>query len=119
MQTRLDFASVQVRDLQASRAFYTQVIGFEAHGQDRPGAVVFQDQDGAIFAIREPLATTDLGGAFGVGVSLWFAVQDVDATHARIVASGGTVLSPPQPGPFGRMFAVRDPDGYQLTFHQG
>lgn len=118
MHSTLDFASVQVRDLQASKDFYTRVIGFEADQTPRPGAVVFRDAGGAVFAIREPLAHTDVRASFGVGVSLWFGVQDADTAHARMAASGATVVSPPQPGPFGRMFVVRDPDGYQLTFHQ-
>lgn len=119
MQTRLDFMSVQVRDLGVSQAFYTQVISFEAAEHSPPGAVVFREGQGTIFAIRLPLPTTDTGKDFGLGVGLWFAVEDADAAHARIVSRGGQVVSPPQPGPFGRMFVVRDPDGYQLTFHQG
>lgn len=119
MNTRLDFASVQVRDLGASQKFYTQVLGFALAPLERPGAVVFEDEQGAIFAIREPFPHTDVSKDLGLGVGLWFAVEDADATHTRIVAAGGHVLSLPQPGPFGRMFVVRDPDGYQLTFHQG
>ncbi|WP_245872682.1 VOC family protein [Deinococcus planocerae] len=118
MQTRLDFASVQVRDLGASREFYSQVIGFETAEHSPPGAVVFRDGQGAIFAIRVPLPGTDTSKDLGLGVGLWFAVGDADALHARIVSGGGQVVSPPQPGPFGRMFVVRDPDGYGLTFHQ-
>lgn len=119
MQTRLNFMSVQVRDLEASQEFYTQVIGFGATEHSRPGALVFQETQGAIFAIRLPLPGTDTSKDLGLGVGLWFAVEDADAVHAQIVSRGGQVVSPPQPGPFGRMFVVRDPDGYQLTFHQG
>lgn len=118
MHTRLDFMSVQVRDLEASQEFYTQVIGFEATEPSRPGAMVFRDGQGAIFAIRLPLPGTDTSKDLGLGVGLWFTVEDADAAHACIVSNGGQVVSPPQPGPFGRMFVVRDPDGYQLTFHQ-
>lgn len=118
MRTQLDFVSVQVRDLGASDVFYREVIGFEVAGPGRPGAVVFGDARGAIFAIREPLPGTEMGQALGAGVALWFAADDADALHARVAAAGGAVVSPPQPGPFGRMFVVRDPDGYLLTFHQ-
>ncbi|PNY79335.1 VOC family protein [Deinococcus koreensis] len=118
MHTRLDFMSVQVRNLEASQEFYTQVIGFEAAEPSRPGAVVFRNEGGAIFAIRLPLPGTDTSQDLGLGVGLWFAVGDADAAHARIVSNGGQVVSSPQPGPFGRMFVVRDPDGYLLTFHQ-
>lgn len=119
MQTNLDFASVQVRDLAASRAFYTGVIGWEVSAPERPDAAVFTDGAGASFAVRAPFANTDMSKDLGVGVGLWFAVPDADAAHARMVAGGARVVSPPAPGPFGRMFTLRDPDGYLLTFHEG
>ncbi|WP_425147396.1 VOC family protein [Deinococcus sp.] len=119
MKTRLDFVSVQVRDLKVSETFYSHTIGFEVAEQTPPGAVVFKDEQGAFFAVRQPLPGTDLSKDFGLGVGIWFEVVDADALHARVVSAGGTVVSAPQPGPFGRMFVVRDPDGYQLTFHQG
>ena len=108
-----------MRDLGASQEFYTRVVGFEAAEHAPPGAVVFRNEGGAIFALRLPFPQTDTTRDLGLGVSLWFAVEDADAHHARIVAGGGEITSPPQPGPFGRMFGVRDPDGYLLTFHQG
>ncbi len=118
MQTNLGFASVQVRDLEASRKFYTDVIGWEVAAPGRPGAAVFREGAGAVFAIREPFAQTDTSQHLGVGVGLWFAVPDADAAHARMAAGGAQVISPPAPGPFGRMFTLRDPDGYQLTFYE-
>ena len=114
----LDFASVQVRDLEASRQYYTEVLGFEVSPEGPPHAVVFKNDAGAIFAIRTPL--TDLGSApkLGLGASFWFAVPDADDLHDRVVEKGGTIAMPIQDGPFGRMFVVIDPDGYSLTFHQ-
>ncbi|ULH17630.1 VOC family protein (plasmid) [Deinococcus sp. KNUC1210] len=118
MHTRLMFTSAQVRDLDVSQEFFTQVIGFEAAEQSPPGAVVFRNDHGSVFAIRLPLPGTDLTKDLGLGMGLWFSVADVDALHARIVSAGGQVVSPPQAGPFGRMVVVSAPDGYQLTFYQ-
>ncbi|MFC5847942.1 VOC family protein [Deinococcus petrolearius] len=115
MQTRLDFMSVQVRELDVSREFYTRALGFELAEQSPPGAAVFRDARGATFALRSLLPRTDPAQAFGVGVSLWFAV-DIGAAHARVLAGGGRALT--QPGPFGPMFVVQDPDGYQITLYQ-
>lgn len=117
MNTRLDFVSVQVRDLEASKRYYTQVVGFEVT-EGPPHAVIFRDEQGTVFAVRDPFPQTDVSKDFGVGTALWFAVADADAAHARMATSGAEVVSPPQPGPFGRVFTVRDPDGYLLSFHQ-
>ena len=116
--TSLDFVSVQVRDLQASRTFYAETLGFAPASQGRPDAVVFQTQSGAIFAIRTLLVAQDAASLLGGGVGLWFAHAEVEALHERVTHQGAHVVRPPQDGPFGRMFTVSDPDGYALTFHQ-
>lgn len=113
----LDFASLQVRDLETSRAFYTEVLGFHIADERREGAVVFKDAGGAIFAIRTPLVDLSASPKLGWGAGLWFGVGDPDALHDRALAAGALVLHPPQDGPFGRMFVLADPDGYALTFH--
>ncbi len=48
-----DFIALQVRDLEASRRFYTDALGLEPAPQSPPGAVVFQTAP-IPFAIREP-----------------------------------------------------------------
>ncbi len=46
------------------------------------------------------------------GVSLWFAVPDLDASFARFVELGADVRCPPEVKPFGdRLASVYDPDG--------
>ncbi len=83
----------------------------------RPGAVVFENDGGAIFALvaaRMDLDATPLGA----GVSLWFRGRDVAALGRDAEASGASVLQAPQDGPLGRMIVVADPDGYALTFHE-
>ncbi len=113
----LDFASLQVRDLEVSAVFYQNVLGFERVDEERPNAVVFKNDAGAIFAIRTPLMPLPIEGALGNGVSLWFDTSDVDAICSRVEASAGRVLAEPAPGPFGRQIMVTDPDGYVLVFH--
>ncbi|RAQ95812.1 hypothetical protein A4R35_09715 [Thermogemmatispora tikiterensis] len=114
----LDFVSLQVRDLEASRRFYTEVLGFEALPQDRPESVVFRTEGGAVFALRVLMVDLDAVTRLGWGVGLWFATPNVEALHERVVNHGGKVVKPLADGPFGRLFVVADPDGYQITFHQ-
>lgn len=116
MHTNLDFIALHTRDLAAARRYYTEVLGFETT-PGPPNAAVFSQLGGASLAVREPLPheATD---HFGAGASIWFAVPDADAYHTQLTAAGAQITQPPQDGPFGRMFSVRTPDGYALTFHQ-
>ena len=52
-------------------------------------------------------------------VSLWFAVEDLDATFNRFVALGAKVMYPPTQKPWGAtLAAVFDPDGNVLGLTQ-
>lgn len=117
LPTRLDFVSIQVRDLQASRTFYTETLGFAPMSEQGPESIVFQTQAGAIFAIRKPQTDLDAVSHLGWGVGLWFAHADVEALHEQAMHRGVHIVRPPQDSPFGRMFTLSDPDGYALTFH--
>jgi quinol monooxygenase YgiN len=48
-------------------------------------------------------------------VSLWIAATDADMLHAQLSEAGVPIVLPPANGPFGRVFAFRDPDGYTIT----
>lgn len=113
----LDFASVQVSNLERSEAFYTDVLGFAVdEGVGPPHARVFQQERGGIFAIRTP--TDDLDGPIGQGVSLWFDVADIEAVYERVRESDAAIVEELAQGGFGPEFSLRDPDGYRLTVHQ-
>lgn len=111
------FVALQVRDLEASAAFYERELGLTRVPAGPPGAVVFATRPIA-FAVREPLPGTDLGsGQPGLGVALWLAADDVDALHERLVTDGVEVVTEPFEGPFGRTLSLRDPEGYVVTVH--
>jgi predicted enzyme related to lactoylglutathione lyase len=113
---KLDFASLQVRDLEASKDFYTNKLGFEI-GNTNPQACVFKYNQGeASFAIRTPLEPLE-GKELGIGVALWFAVdENVDELKEKIMNNGVETTGPIIETPFGRAFHVKDVDGYKLTF---
>ena len=94
----LDFVSVQVRDIEASRQFYTDVLGFEVSPDSPPNAVVFQNSAGAIFAIRTPMVDLESVPKLGWGVALWFGVANADTLYNHIVEKGGTIAMPIQNG---------------------
>lgn len=113
---QLTFASLQVNNLEASKNFYTQQLGFEI-GDTNPQACVFKYNQGeASFAIRTPLEPIE-GKELGIGVALWFAVnENVDELKAQFISNGVTTAGPIIETPFGRAFHVKDQDGYKLTF---
>lgn len=111
-----DFIALQVRNLAASRQFYTDTLGFEVSDHCPPGAVIFKTAPIPL-ALREPFRPLPAAGPLGIGMVLWIACADADALHVLIVQRGGTILAPLADGPFGRFFVAADPDGYAITFH--
>lgn len=111
-----DFVALQVRDLEASRRFYTEHLGLEPV-PGPPDAVVFGTTP-IPFALRRPLVDLDASPRLGWGVSLWIGARDVDGLHRDLAAAGVPIVSPLADGPFGRFFTFRDPDGYGITVHE-
>jgi len=110
------FLALQVRDLEASRAFYVEKLGLVQLPQNPPGAIVFSTRP-IPFAIRTPMVDLDATSKLGWGVSLWIAVTDANAVHDQLVKAGVTIVLAPSDGPFGRFFAFHDQDGYTITVH--
>ena len=110
------FLALQVRNLEASRAFYIDKVGLKPLPQNPPGAIVFSTRP-VPFAIRTPLVDLDATTRLGWGVSLWMAATDADAVHDQLVEAGVSIVLALADGPFGRFFAFRDPDGYTITVH--
>ncbi len=114
---KLEFASLQVRDLEVSKAFYTDMLGFEVSEMSNPNACIFKYKKGeASFAIRTPIGNID-GKELGVGTSLWFGVEEkIEELQSRLSEKGATLLGTINNTPFGKTIMVKDPDGYIITF---
>lgn len=113
-------ASLTVRDLETSVAWYRDVLGFVVEKRhERNGKLVAA----SLKAGRVELLLTQDDGAKGwerqkgEGMSLQFTtLQGVDAFADRVRASGGTLHSEPTDTPWGaRVFRVVDPDGFKLV----
>ncbi|WEO77122.1 VOC family protein [Cryobacterium sp. SO2] len=111
------FISLQVRDIEASAAFYEQHLGLTRQAGP-PHAVVFGTTPAA-FAVRSPLPGVDLDsvGQLGLGVGIWLHAPDAQDIHDALVAAEVPIVSAPVDGPFGRTFTFADPDGYHITLH--
>lgn len=56
-------------------------------------------------------ATASLAAGRAPSWAVYLGADDVDATTARVVELGGSVLTPPQDSPYGRTAGVLDPTG--------
>ena len=114
---KLDFASLQVRDLEVSKAFYTDKLGFELSGITNPYAYVFKYSKGeASFAIRTPIGNLE-GKELGVGASLWFAIDEkIEELQSQLTEKKVSIVGTVNNTPFGKTLMVKDPDGYIITF---
>lgn len=113
-------ASLTVKDLQKSLAWYVDVAGFtiaekyEHEGELR--GVALTAGDTRIF-IGQDDGAKGWDRVKGEGISLLLTTgQDVDEVAKRIKESGGTLESEPTDMPWGaRLFRLLDPDGFKLA----
>lgn len=113
-----DFISLQVRDLDASRAFYENYLGLIRSQAGPPHAVVFETRPIA-FALRSIVPGTDLESVDqpGIGAAIWLHATDVQEIHDALARDGHPIVTAPIDGPFGRNVTFADPDGYHVTLH--
>lgn len=114
---KLEFSSLQVRDLKASTDFYTNKLGFKLSSMQNPEASIFEFNKGeASFALRTPLSDIQ-NLELGNGVSIWFAIDEpIEELKTSLIDKDVTVIGDIFPTPFGKALHILDPDGYKLTF---
>jgi lactoylglutathione lyase len=116
--SRLGYAIVYVSDLERSVAFYRDVVGLPFRFSSETYAEFATE--GAKFALYARGHLQELIGRDApVGQAPWpqgevaFLVEDVDAEHERLIASGAAVLMPPTDRDWGeRTMHLLDPDGF-------
>ena len=112
--------SLTVKDLNASLAWYRDVVGFTVNQQhEREGVVrAVSFSAGAVqLLINQDDGAKGMDRVKGEGFSLMFTTsQDIDAIARGITERGGTLDSEPADMPWGaRVFRLRDPDGFRLV----
>jgi lactoylglutathione lyase len=113
-------ASLTVKDLQKSLAWYHEVVGFTVDRRyEREGklrAVALKAGDVRIL-IGQDDGAKGWDRVKGEGFSLQITTdQNVDAMAKRIKELGATLQSEPADMPWGaRVFRLQDPDGFKLT----
>jgi predicted enzyme related to lactoylglutathione lyase len=112
------FVSIVVTDAARSAEFYEKYLGAVRDTFDfGPDAVAFVGWPAfALNSARRP-------GMAGpspetTSIQLWWRASDAQALYERVTADGIRVLVEPSDGPFGRTFAMADPDGYRVTVYE-
>jgi predicted enzyme related to lactoylglutathione lyase len=101
---------LHVPDVEATAAFYRDVLGFTWDFGDEAYAVVWRDNS-AIHFVKEAASPR--------GVHLFQWVNDVDTYYREIVDRGATVSMEPTDQPYGiREFGVCDINGVGIVFGQ-
>lgn len=118
---RLSAARLFVHDLEGALAFYAQVLGLRlVHGGIGAGYCVFDA--GGCQLVVEPVphhAPDEEQVLVGRFTGLSFAVADIAAEHARLVALGVPFAGAPEAQPWGGILAtLRDPAGNELQLAQ-
>jgi uncharacterized glyoxalase superfamily protein PhnB len=117
--------TLTVADVDASLAFYSDVLGFEKdlrlqdeHGTTFLGSVEVGDTV-IMFSRPDPKDPPDSsrGARSGVRLTIWFAANhEIDALYADLLSRDVPIACEIGDRPWGhRDFTVRDPDGYHLT----
>lgn len=113
-------ASLTVKDLQKSLAWYRDVVGFTVDQQmEREGKLrAVSLRAGSVrLLINQDDGNKGWDRVKGEGFSLQITTpQSVDEIAARIKRRGGTLESEPADMPWGaRVFRLLDPDGFKLA----
>src|SRR4051794_27088755 len=91
---------LDVTDLAASRTFYTDVLGFHVLFERPAERFVYLAAAGVELMLQDAAGPgrrfrpARLEPPFGRGVNFQLRVDDVDAVHARAVASGAPIVVP-------------------------
>lgn len=113
-----------VADQARSAAFHGAVLGWGPR-LDVPGMTEFDLPGGAVLGLMPedgiarllPDIPHPASGGRAPRAELYLLTADAAGMHARAVAAGGTLLSPPAMRDWGHVVGyVRDPDGHVLAF---
>ena len=125
--------SIRVKNMQKSLDFYTKTLGFQTtdkltrqDGKIAHASVGFDSpllMLSPVEYVRTPQTKEDLAkNKLGVGVEFYIGMngsRKLDEFFTEVKAKGITVINEPKTEFWGdRLFTVKDPDGYALTFSE-
>jgi catechol 2,3-dioxygenase-like lactoylglutathione lyase family enzyme len=117
----IDYTVIFVRDMQAMRRFYEEVLGFELLRELSAGWIEYR-VGGNTLALARPSRTREdaptPAGSASLQLAFKVPVSEVDLCADALVSQGIALLSPPTDQQFGhRTLFFRDPDGNLLEVY--
>lgn len=110
---------LQTRHYDASVDFYRKVFAWDAHvASDTPELhyTTLGEGETALAGIMD--ASAFLPDGVPGQWSIYFGTEDADATLARIVELGGSIVQPAEDTPYGRLAQAADPSGINFKLIQ-
>jgi catechol 2,3-dioxygenase-like lactoylglutathione lyase family enzyme len=124
MRRRISVISIGVADLERSRRFYAQGLGFVPRPESSERAVFFQMESTWLSLFpRARLAQLAGVGPQGSGFQGFVLSHnvatraEVDEVLALALKAGGSLAVPASDGTFGRIGYFADPDGFLWEVH--
>ena len=112
--TTLETVIIFTPHMETLAAFYQRALDLGPYERS-PGHM--GQQIGSVYFGFDQVDDAETAGSSGATV--WFTVEDLDATFKRVVAMGADVRYPPTHKPWGaRLASVLDPDGNVLGLAQ-
>jgi predicted enzyme related to lactoylglutathione lyase len=122
MTARLDLAMILVQDMPRTKAFYTELLGYEVvkefSAPDENFLFLHTKAGGPNLALQDASV-----GTYGIavehgGLALGFAVEDADALYKEWKEKGIEIQGEVVDIGAGRMFTAKDPSGnYVQIYH--
>jgi len=116
----LGHVSLFVRDLDATRRFYREVLGLAETGTGKDGRIVFFSAGGRHHHISCEMARAagpgpqprGVPGLYHIAFVVGESIQDLEAARRWVEARGLLPF-----GEYERGFCVRDPDGHEIELY--
>ena len=104
------------KDIDKTAEFYEN-LGFNIKKDVDAVRIIFGDYRLAFMDESKTTIKDDPGAKKGVGMFMYFEVENVDSFYQKLKEKNITTSSEPTSWPWGkREFAIKDPDGYKLIF---
>ncbi len=121
MQPRVDFISLGVSSLPASRAFYVDGLGWPVHREFEGDVVFIQVNHGLMLSLWDVQQMQAEAGVSGPGPvpRITFShnlpsAEDVDRVMAEAASAGASIIAEPVTQPWGGYSGYfADPDGFR------
>jgi hypothetical protein len=106
------WSELATRDPEKAKAFYTALFGWNAHDSDPSAGMVYTEWQVGDRSVGGMLKITAEMGEMPPSWSVYFQVDDCDATVERAKANGGALFFGPEDIPtVGRFAVLADPQG--------